>query len=73
MNKQIKERRIPVLFDAMVSLRKQNRVSISEMAGRIEVGRVMLGRYERGVSDISLRLADKYAEELGYELRLMKK
>jgi transcriptional regulator with XRE-family HTH domain len=57
-------------FDYLKDIRRRNKVSIKEMALRIGVSEVSLSMYENGRRDISAKLLEKYADELGYEFIL---
>lgn len=55
------------------SIRKEKGMTQGDVAGYIGITVASLSRYERGVSELSSERRDKYAECLGYEIRLLLK
>jgi len=61
------------IFDSLIQIRKDKKVSQVELAKSIGVTRTTLSRYESKQRVISLDLTKEYAEYFGYEIRLLKK
>jgi transcriptional regulator with XRE-family HTH domain len=61
------------MFKSLILIRKEQGISQKEMANILNVTSVSLNRYEKNKREIPHRLLVKYADYLGYELRLLKK
>jgi transcriptional regulator with XRE-family HTH domain len=60
-------------FEKLVELRKKSDFNQKEMAKKLGLTKTTMNRYENNSRKISSELQDKYAEYLGYELKLMVK
>jgi transcriptional regulator with XRE-family HTH domain len=60
-----------VIFDKLIQIRKEKRVSQGNMAYKLGITSTTLNRYEKGNRKISAELMLEYAIVLGYELKLM--
>lgn len=60
-------------FEKLVELRKKSGISQKEMFKKLDLTKTTMSRYENGSRKISAELQDKYAEYLGYEIKLMVK
>jgi transcriptional regulator with XRE-family HTH domain len=61
------------LFEQLIRERKIRKVKQKDMAKHLNISPWTLNNYERGRRRISLDFAEKYADYLGYELKLMLK
>jgi transcriptional regulator with XRE-family HTH domain len=61
------------IFDRLVELRKEKRISQRNMAIKLGMKAGRLNRYEKGDRKISIEFVEDYADKLGYEIRLMVK
>jgi transcriptional regulator with XRE-family HTH domain len=60
-------------FEKLVEQRRKSEISQKSMAKKLGLTNSTMNRYEKGNRGISAELQDKYAEYLGYELKLMVK
>jgi transcriptional regulator with XRE-family HTH domain len=58
-------------FDKLIIERKRLSVKQKDIAKHLGCTAATLNRYEKGNRDISSAMVDKYADYLGYELKLM--
>lgn len=58
-------------FDVLVSHRKRQKISISEMARKLGIDRKTLTFYENGDREISARKQDEYADVLGMRIMVL--
>ena len=61
------------LIGEMIALRKQNKITQSELAMLIDVKQQVISRIERKESHTSLKMFTCILDALGYELRIVKK
>lgn len=61
------------LIGQMISLRKQNKITQSELAMLIDVKQQVISRIERKESNTTLRMFTRILDALGYELQIVKK
>lgn len=61
------------ILDRLIEERKSKKITLLDISGRIGITAQTLGRYERGDRIIPYHILEKYAECLGYELKLMVK
>jgi transcriptional regulator with XRE-family HTH domain len=60
-----------VIFDKLVKIRKEKKVSQGDMSVYLGITPATLSRYEKKRRSIPGYLVEKYAYNLGYELKLM--
>ena len=61
------------LIDELVSIRKKNKMSQTELANKIGVKQQSVSRIERKETGVSLGLFLSMADALGYKLEIVKK
>jgi transcriptional regulator with XRE-family HTH domain len=61
------------IIDKLVEIRKEKGINQKVMAKALKLSPGSLNRFEKGNRKVDLDTVEKYAEELGYELRLMVK
>jgi len=54
-------------------IRREKKIKQNEIASYLRVSDATMNRYEQGIRKIPLSQVEKYAEYLGYELKLMVK
>lgn len=59
------------LMSRLAEIRKDKGIFLKDIAKNTGVKVQTLGRYERGLKEIPLVVFEKYADCLGYELKLM--
>jgi transcriptional regulator with XRE-family HTH domain len=60
-------------IDKLAEQRVKFRISQKKIADHLGVTKSTMNRYEKGSREISLANAEKYADKLGYELKLIVK
>lgn len=60
-------------FDKLVEQRCKSGINQKAMANALGITKSTMNRYEKGNRNISADMQDKYADKLGYELKLMVK
>jgi len=61
------------IFNYLIEQRKQRKIKQENLAIFLKVTKVTISRYENKKRDMPYRLMVKYAEFLGYELKLQVK
>lgn len=61
------------ILEQLIQIRKEKKITQKEVAKHIGVNKITVGRYENRIRAISGEQLIKYADLLGYELRLLKK
>jgi transcriptional regulator with XRE-family HTH domain len=62
------------MLKSLIQIRKEKKVSQLEMARFLSITPATINRYEKGlIQKIPIDLLVRYADYLGYEIRLLKK
>ena len=61
------------ILKSLISIRKEKKIDQKHMLSILGVNATTMSRYESGIRRMPHDLMVKYAEYLGYEIRLLKK
>lgn len=61
------------ILSSLIQIRKEKKVSQDDLTGTLGINSTTLSRYESGRRKMPYDVLVKYAEYLGYEIRLIKK
>ena len=61
------------MIKQLVKIRKEKKITQTDMASKLAISRVNLWRYENKQIDIPFHTFCNYANELGFEVKLMLK
>jgi transcriptional regulator with XRE-family HTH domain len=60
-------------FSKLIEIRKDKRINQKVMAKKLGISSGSLNRFEKGNRKVDISIVEDYANELGYELKLMVK
>jgi transcriptional regulator with XRE-family HTH domain len=61
------------ILSELIRDRKDKKIKMTDISKGIGISKQLIGRLENGKSIPNLRMIERYADYLGYEIRLLKK
>lgn len=61
------------ILKSLIQIRRANRVNQKTILNSLGVNATTLSRYENGQREMPFKVLERYADYLGYEIRLLKK